>query len=101
MLDFTDRKELRKYLKDNNVKDVVAVDQLLKKMAGMMIEELLEAERDEHQGYDKYDTKPVFNTPLNPIQVLQVPDKHQDVANPKPELSHSETGLKAQSASSN
>ena len=57
MLDFTNRKELRKYLKENNVKDVVQVDQLLKKMAGMMIEELLEAERDDHLGYEKYDTK--------------------------------------------
>jgi putative transposase len=57
MLDFSDRKELRKCLKENNVKDVVQVDQLLKKMAGMMIEELLEAERDEHLGYEKYDTK--------------------------------------------
>lgn len=57
MFDITDRKELRKYLKENDVKDVIQVDQLLKKMAGIMLEELLEAERDEHLGYEKYDTK--------------------------------------------
>lgn len=57
MLDFTDRKAVREYLKQNDVKDVVQVDQLLKKLAGMMIEELLEAECDEHLGYGKYDTK--------------------------------------------
>ena len=36
---------------------MVQVDELLKKLAGMMIAELLESERDEHLGYGKYDTK--------------------------------------------
>jgi putative transposase len=57
MIDFTDRKAVREYLKQNDVKDVVQVDDLLKKLAGMMIEELLESERDEHLGYGRYDTK--------------------------------------------
>lgn len=57
MMDFTDRKAVREYLKQNDVKDVVQVDQLLKKLAGMMIEELLEAERDDHLGYGKHDTR--------------------------------------------
>ena len=56
MLDFTDRKALREFLKENEIKDVVQVDELLKKLSGMIIEELLEAERDDHLGYDKYDT---------------------------------------------
>jgi len=57
MVDFTDRKAVREYLKQNDVKDVVQVDQLLKKLAGMMIEELLEAERDDHLGYGKHDIR--------------------------------------------
>jgi len=57
MMDLTDRKAVREYLKQNDVKDVVQVDQLLKKLAGMMIEELLEAERDEHLGYGKHDAR--------------------------------------------
>jgi len=57
MIDFTDRESLREYLKQNDVKDVVQVDELLRKLAGMMIEELLEAERDDHLGYGRYDTK--------------------------------------------
>ncbi len=57
MIDFTDRKAVRDYLKQNDIKDVVQVDQLLKRLSGMMIEELLEAERDDHLGYGKYDTK--------------------------------------------
>jgi putative transposase len=56
MLDFTDRKALRAFLKENDIKDVVQVDELVKKLSGMIIEELLEAERDEHLGYEKYDT---------------------------------------------
>lgn len=57
MMDFTDREAVKEYLKQNDVKDVVQVDQLLKRLAGIMIEELLEAERDDHLGYDKHDTK--------------------------------------------
>ena len=57
MIDFTDRKVVRDYLKQNDIKDVVQVDELLKRLSGMMIEELLEAERDDHLGYVKYDTK--------------------------------------------
>ena len=57
MLNFGDRNELRQYLKDNDIKDVVQVNELLKDLAGRMIEELLESERDEHLGYIKYDTK--------------------------------------------
>jgi putative transposase len=56
MLDFTDRKALRAFLKENDIKDVVQVDELVKRLSGMIIEELLEAERDEHLGYEKYDT---------------------------------------------
>lgn len=57
MIDFTDRKAVRDYLKQNDIKDVVQVDQLLKRLSGMMIEELLEGERDDHLGYVKYDTR--------------------------------------------
>ena len=57
MIDFADRKAVRDYLKQNEIKDVVQVDQLLKRLSGMMIEELLEAERDDHLGYGKYDTR--------------------------------------------
>ena len=57
MIDFTDRKAVRDYLKQNDIKDVVQVDQLLKRLSGMMIEELLEGERDDHLGYGKYDTR--------------------------------------------
>ena len=56
-MDFTDRKAVREYLKQNDIKDVIQVDQLLRKLSGIMIEELLEAERDDHLGYSKYDTR--------------------------------------------
>ena len=55
-LDLTDRQSLRQWLKEQDIRDAVQVDDLLKQLAGTIIEELLEAERDEHLGYEKYDT---------------------------------------------
>ena len=51
MMDFTDRQSVREYLKQNDIKDVVQVDQLLRRLSGMMIEELLEAERADEPEY--------------------------------------------------
>ena len=55
-MDFTDKETLRKFLKDNDIRDIVQLNMLMKKMMGGMIEEFLEVERDDHLGYAKHDT---------------------------------------------
>jgi len=55
-MDFTDKETLRKFIKDNDIQDIVQLNMFIKKMMGGMIEELLEVERDEHLGYAKHDT---------------------------------------------
>lgn len=54
-MDFTDKETLRKFIKDNDIRDIAQLNMIIKKMMGGMIEELLEVERDEHLGYAKHD----------------------------------------------
>ena len=55
-MDFTDKEMLRKFIKDNDIRDIAQLNMVMRKMMGGMIEELLEVERDEHLGYAKHDT---------------------------------------------
>ena len=63
-MDFTDKEMLRRFIKENDIRDIAQLIMLLKQMMGGMIEELLEAERDEHLGYPKRDTasKETYNS---------------------------------------
>jgi len=54
-MDFTDRNGLKKFLKDNAINDLAQLNLVFKSMAGAMLDELLEGERDSHLGYQKYD----------------------------------------------
>ena len=44
-MDFTDKKMLRRFIKENDIRDIAQLNMFLKKMMGGMIEELLEVER--------------------------------------------------------
>jgi putative transposase len=57
MLDLNDRESIREYLKQNNIKSVMQVDGVIKKMMGVIIEEMLEIERDDYLGYPKHGRK--------------------------------------------
>jgi putative transposase len=56
-MDFTDRASVREFLKENDIGDLVQLNTLLKEMTGVLVEEMLEAERDAHLGYAKYAVK--------------------------------------------
>lgn len=53
----TDKQAIQTFLKDQQIEDLVQLNALLKQMTGVVVEELLEAERDDHLGYTKYDTQ--------------------------------------------
>ena len=57
MLDWNDRESVREYIKQNNIKDIIQLNNAIKKMMGAMIEEMLEVERDDHLGYSKHERK--------------------------------------------
>jgi putative transposase len=57
MLDWNDRESVREYIKQNNIKDIIQLNASIKKMMGVMIEEMLEVERDDHLGYSKHERK--------------------------------------------
>ena len=46
-----DRESIREFLKENGIRDLVGLQQVIKQMTGVLIEEILEAERDEFLGY--------------------------------------------------
>jgi len=52
-----EKKVVRKLMKENKLKDVSDVHDLLKRMFGDVLEEMLEAELDDELGYSKYDYK--------------------------------------------
>jgi transposase-like protein len=54
---FWDKTKARELLQENEIRDVVQLNMLLKEMAGSLIEEMLEGERDAHLGYDRGDLK--------------------------------------------
>jgi transposase-like protein len=54
-MDFADKKAVKGFLKDNGIEDLTQLKLVFKSMAGSLLDELLEGERDEHLGYSKHD----------------------------------------------
>jgi len=54
VLDFTNKDTVRQFIKENDIKDIAQLNSMLKQISGVFIEELLEVERDEHLGYERY-----------------------------------------------
>jgi putative transposase len=54
-MDYTDRESVKSFIKENDISDLAQLDSLLKQITGVVIEEMLETERDNHLGYDRYD----------------------------------------------
>lgn len=51
------REQIRKYIKDGNLKDLNDVQAMIKELFASTMQEMLEAEMDTHLGYAKHDTK--------------------------------------------
>ena len=51
-LDFTDKDSVKQFIQDNDIRDIAALNSMLKQISGVFIEQLLEAERDDHLGKD-------------------------------------------------
>ncbi len=62
MLDWNDREAIKEFIKQNNIKDIIQLNNFIKKMMGAMIEEMLEVERDEYLGYQKYQRSDTTNS---------------------------------------
>jgi transposase-like protein len=56
MMDYTDREAVKDFLKENEIRDLAQLNTVIKQMTGVMLEEMLEAERDEYLGYLRYDS---------------------------------------------
>ena len=54
-MDFADKKAVKGFLKDNGIENLTQLKLVFKSMAGSLLDELLEGERDEHLGYSKHD----------------------------------------------
>lgn len=54
-MDYTDREAVKGFLKENDIRDLAQLNGFIKEMTGVMIEEMLEAERDTYLGYSRYD----------------------------------------------
>jgi len=59
MLEFTDRESIRKFIRENDIKDMIQLNTIIKEMTGTIIEEMLEVEREAYLGYPKHKRKPV------------------------------------------
>jgi hypothetical protein len=57
MLDWNDRVTIKEFIKENDIKDIIQLNNVIKKMTGAMIEEMLEVERDDYLGYPKHERK--------------------------------------------
>jgi transposase-like protein len=53
MVDYTEKESLKQFLKENDIRDPVQLNMLFRQMTGVLLEELLESERDEHLGYSR------------------------------------------------
>jgi len=64
MLDLTDRKSVRQFIEDNDIHDPVQLNMIFKQISGVLLEEMLETERDEHLGYtrEQFRNKQTDNT---------------------------------------
>ena len=55
MIDYTDKASLRQFLEENDIRDSVQLNMLFRQITGVLLEEMLEAERDDHLGYIRDD----------------------------------------------
>jgi len=62
MLDWNDRESIREFIKDNDIKDIIQLNNVIKRMMGAMIEEMLEVERDDYLGYQKHERSETANS---------------------------------------
>lgn len=62
MLDWNDRESIREFIKENDIKDIIQLNNFIKKMMGAMIEEMLEVERDDYLGYQKHERSETPNS---------------------------------------
>lgn len=53
MVDYTDKESLKQFLKENDIRDTVQLNMLFRQITGVLLEEMLEVERDEHLGYTR------------------------------------------------
>jgi len=49
--------EIKRFIKENNIKDIAGIEESLKRMFSSVIEEMLEAELEDQLGCSKYDYK--------------------------------------------
>jgi putative transposase len=54
-MDLADKKEAKNFLKENGIENLTQLKMAFRGMAGSLLDELLEGERDEHLGYSKHD----------------------------------------------
>ena len=54
-MDFTDKKQVRQFIDENDIRDVATLNKMLKNVSGVFIEQILEAEQEEHLGYERYE----------------------------------------------
>jgi putative transposase len=62
MLDWNDRESIKEFIIQNNIKDIIQLNNIIKKMMGAMIEEMLEVERDDYLGYQKHERSETTNS---------------------------------------
>ena len=55
-MDYTDRESVKDFIKENDIRDLAQLDTFLKQITGVVLEEMLEAERDDYLGYSRYDS---------------------------------------------
>lgn len=53
-MNFADKQAVKQFIEENDIRDIGALNQFLKSISGAVIEAMLEAERDEHLGYEKH-----------------------------------------------
>ena len=54
----TNRESIKEFIKENDIKDVIQLNMVIKQMTGALIEEMLEVEREAYLGYPKHKRKP-------------------------------------------
>ena len=48
---FTDKKQIKQFILDNDIRDIGSLNEFLRSISGVVIETMLETERDVHLGY--------------------------------------------------
>ena len=55
MIDYKNKESLRRFLEENDIRDSLQLNMLFRQITGVLLEEMLEAERDDHLGYTRDD----------------------------------------------